>query len=322
MRDSFSRKINYLRISITDRCNLRCGYCLPEKFSHYSRNEILSYEEFLRICAIAARLGAENFRVTGGEPLVRKDCLQFIQNLKNLKTIPGAKTVTLTTNGVLLSDFIPALADAKIDGINISLDSVCKQNYKKITGIDSFENVWQSLLQAMEYNIPVKINSVLIKNVNEHEILPIAGIAEKFPVHVRFIELMPTINNKNFTRVSSTEVMKILKLKYEDLQPDKGIYGAGPARYYGSEKLKGKIGLISPLDQNFCGGCNRLRVSSTGFLRLCLHHNNGIDLRRLLRNGASDDEIEQEILLSIKEKPARHFLENKTNLRDMWKIGG
>jgi len=319
MLDSFYRKINYLRISITDRCNLRCNYCIPEKFVHYSHNEILQYEEFLRLCTIMAQLGVDTFRVTGGEPLVRKNCVQFI---RSLKSIPGAKKVTLTTNGVVLNSYISDLVNAGLDGINISLDSVCARNYKNITGVDAFDNVWQSIQKAVEYGLPTKINTVIIKGVNDHEILPIAALAEKLPLNVRFIELMPTKANAGLSGVPSGELLKSITSRYEDLAPDSSYYGPGPARYYSSEKLLGKIGFISPLNHNFCQSCNRLRISSTGFLRLCLHHHKGIDLRHMLRSDAKDDEIKHAILSGILEKPQQHFLEQETNLQDMSKVGG
>ncbi|MCL2286962.1 MAG: GTP 3',8-cyclase MoaA [Firmicutes bacterium] len=319
MVDSFFRKIDYLRVSITDRCNLRCKYCVSDNFTRYPRQEILQYEEVLRLCTIMARLGVENFRVTGGEPLVRKGCAGFVQNLK---AIPGAKNITLTTNGVLINNYIQDLAHARLDGLNISLDSVCKENYKNITGTDAFDSVWQALHKAVEYSIPTKINSVIIKGVNSHEILSIAEIAEKMPVSVRFIELMPTGANKDCKGVPSTEVLQVISAKYGPLTPCGFVNGSGPARYYGSKSLIGKIGFISPINHNFCQSCNRLRVSSTGFLRLCLHHNQGIDLKYLLRCGATDDEIKQAILTAVYEKPQRHFLDSETNLQDMSKIGG
>jgi len=319
MVDSFSRKINYLRISITDSCNLRCKYCLPEDFTHYPRNEILQYEEFLRICTIMAQLGVEIFRVTGGEPLVRKGCAQFITQLK---TVPDVKSVTLTTNGALLDNYISDLASTGLDGLNISLDSVCRENYQRITGADAFDDVWQALQKAISYNIPTKINTVIIKGVNDHEILPMAALAEKLPISVRFIELMPTAANAKMQGVSNADVLRIIASKYDDLIPDDSVYGAGPARYYSSKKLIGKVGFISSLNQHFCDSCNRLRISATGFLRLCLHHNHGVDLRKLLRNGASDDKIKHTILSNTLEKPQQHFLEGKTNLQDMSKIGG
>ena len=319
MIDSFSRTIDYLRISITDRCNLRCQYCLPGDFTNYPRNEILQYEEFLRLCTIMAQLGVETFRVTGGEPLVRKGCVPFIGQLK---TIPGVKKVTITTNGILLDNYISDLVNAGLDGLNISLDSVCKENYKNITGADALDNVLQALQKAVAYGIPTKINTVIIKGVNDHEILQIVALAEKLPINVRFIELMPTMANAEMQGISNAEVLQTITSQYEDLTPDASIYGAGPARYYCSNHLIGKVGFISPLNQHFCANCNRLRISSTGFLRLCLHHPHGVDLKQLLRSGASDDEIKHAILTSTLEKPQQHFLQSETNVQDMSKIGG
>jgi len=265
-----------------------------------------------------AQLGVENFRITGGEPLVRKDCVQFV---KSLKTIPGAKNVTLTTNGIL-HKFIHGLANAGLDGLNISLDSTVRENYKLITGVDALCNVWQSINKAINYGIPVKINAVIIKGVNHCEIMPLAAIAESLPISVRFIELMPTAANTGLLGVSNTDVLDMLSAKYKDLTPDNSRHGYGPARYYKSKDLIGNLGLISPLNHNFCKSCNRLRISSTGFLRLCLHHNHGVDLNPLLRNGCTNEEIRSAILASILDKPLQHLLENEVNLQDMSKIGG
>ncbi|MCL1787645.1 MAG: GTP 3',8-cyclase MoaA [Defluviitaleaceae bacterium] len=324
MVDAFSRNINYLRISITDRCNLRCAYCMPEpdQCTFFPPSDILTYSEILRLCTVMAQLGVDIFRVTGGEPLVRPGCVGLI---RQLKAIPGAKKVTLTTNGVLLGKHIPELVAAGIDGINVSLDSVCRDNYEKITGIDgrdAFDAVWVSIEKAVAYGVPTKINAVIIKGVNDHEILPLVAIAEKLPVNIRFIELMPTVANAAFEGVPNAAVLQVIRAKYSDLTPDSGSYGAGPARYYQSPQLMGKIGFISPVNHNFCESCNRIRLSSTGFLLLCLHHAHGIDLRAMLRGGASDEAIKEAIVRGTFEKPQRHFLESETNLQDMSKVGG
>jgi len=236
--------------------------------------------------------------------------------------VPGVKKVTITTNGVLLSHYICGLVNAGLDGLNISLDSICKKNYKNITGADTFDDVWQALQKVVAYGIPTKINTVIIKGVNDHEILPIAALAEKLPISVRFIELMPTVANTKMQGVSHADVLQAIVSHYDDLTPDDSTYGAGPAGYYSSKNLIGKVGFISPLNHNFCDSCNRLRISSTGFLRLCLHHNHGVDLKQLLRGGASDNEIKRAILKSTLEKPQQHFLESETTLQDMSKIGG
>jgi len=265
-----------------------------------------------------AQLGVENFRITGGEPLVRKGCVPFV---KSLKAIPGAKNVTLTTNGIS-HNYIHDLANAGLDGLNISLDSVVREKYKQITGVDALGDVWQSINKAIKYGIPVKINAVIIKDINHCEILPLAAIAEKLPVSVRFIELMPTIVNTGLVGISNADVLQILSTKYEDLTHDNTYYGHGPARYYNSKSLLGKLGFISPLNHNFCQNCNRLRISSTGFLRLCLHHNQGVDLRSILRNGYTNEQIKSAIVAGVRNKPLQHLLESETNLQDMSKVGG
>jgi len=301
MVDSFLREVNYLRISITDRCNLNCVYCKPENSKHYDKSEILSYEEILRLCAIFASLGVQNFRITGGEPLMRRGCIPFVNKLKALGS------VGLTTNATLLRPHIHELKDI---AVNISLNS--------------FENneVLKAAEEAASAGIKTKTNTVLLKGINDHQIIPIASIAEKLPIHVRFIELMPTAANEGLIGVPSAQILEIIKSKYEDLAPNGETYGNGPAIYYKSNSLLGSIGLISPLGKNFCHSCNRLRLSSTGFLRLCLHHNQGLDLRPLLRLGASDADIKQTIVSCLTEKPRQHFLENQTIVKDMSKIGG
>ena len=343
MQDAFSRRINYLRISITDRCNLRCVYCMPGQCAFFPKGDILTYDEILRLCAIMAQLGVDIFRVTGGEPLVRPGCVDFI---RRLKTIPGAKKVTLTTNGVLLGQYIHGLVAAGIDGINVSLDSANRENYAKITGLgasgdlsafgdrsvsddlgafgdrDVFDRVWASIKEAVACGVPTKINTVIIKGVNDHEILPMVAMAEKLPIKVRFIELMPTQANTAMAGLSNETVLQVLAKEYKDLTPDSGIYGDGPARYYQSKRLLGKVGFISPMGHNFCESCNRLRLSAIGFLLLCLHHQKGLDLRRLLREGQDDDAIKRAIVQGILEKPQRHLLESETNLPDMSKVGG
>jgi len=319
MTDSFSRDINYLRISVTDRCNARCRYCTAAEFTPFPRSEILQYEEFLRLCDIMSKLGVQNFRITGGEPLVRKDCVQFIEHLK--KNV-GVRNVSLTTNGILLRQYIQDLANTGLDGINISLDSMERGNFAKITGVDLFDDVWDAIQTAVKSGMHVKINAVIIKDVNCHEILPLATIAEKMPVDVRFIELMPTIANTGLTGVPSADVLEILHAYDDSFSIDTETYGNGPARYYRSKKFAGKIGFIDPISHNFCTGCNRLRISSTGFLRLCLHHDEGVDLRGLLRGGASNAEIMRVIVEAVHHKPQKHLLQSEINLHDMSKIGG
>ena len=323
MRDAFGRVIDYMRVSITDRCNLRCKYCMPEDLPFIHHDDILRYEEILRVCAAAARLGIKTIRVTGGEPLTRKGCVDFI---RALKAQPGIENVTLTTNGVLLEPYLDELAGLKLDGLNISLDSLNQDTYLRITGQDGFKKVWRSLNRAIEVGFRVKINCVLVKGVNETEILPFARLAEELPVDVRFIELMPTGEDAGLEGVSTEEVMGVLADKYPDLSPDASKHGFGPARYYTCGLFKGGLGLIDAISSHFCSECNRLRLTSEGFLKLCLYHNDGLDLRPMLRGGAGDGEIGAAIENAVLRKPEHHSFRDGSGIdggiNKMSRIGG
>jgi cyclic pyranopterin phosphate synthase len=323
MRDAFGREISYMRVSITDRCNLRCAYCMPEGFAPTSHADVLRYEEILRICAIAATTGIKVIKVTGGEPLARRGCVEFIGALKQ---VPGIERVTLTTNGVSLAPHVKALADMRLDGLNISLDALDPKIYQMITGFDAFGAVWRSLTAAIEAGLRVKLNCVPIRGVNEREILPLAALAEKLPVDVRFIELMPTRETTAIKGVPAAEVFDLLTSAYPDLTPDASERGFGPARYYKSDKLKGGVGLIAAFGSHFCAGCNRLRLTSEGFLKLCLYHDDGLDLRSMMRQGAGDAEIEGAMINTIQKKPERHYFGEKACIKGgieaMPRIGG
>jgi len=314
MLDSFGRRINYLRISITDRCNLHCVYCKGVA-AHFPKADILSYEEILRLCNILAQLGVEHFRITGGEALVRKDCATLVHGLKQF-----AKTVTLTTNGTV--DYITELKHAGLDGINISLDSTDAAEYASITGADNHSMAMATIKKAVEAGLTTKINAVLLEGINHQQVLPLAKLAEKMPISVRFIELMPTGANGSLSGVQTENVLAQLQAKYHDLAPFIAPNSAGPAVYYSSKLMLGNVGLISASASNFCQNCNRIRLSSTGFLQLCLHSNHGIDLRHLLRNGSNDDGIVSAILRSVAEKPKQHQLHKNVSVQDMSKIGG
>ena len=319
MKDTFARQIYYMRIAITDRCNLKCIYCRPGEIPLIPQADLLRYEELLRVCGIAANLGVKVIRVTGGEPLLRKGCVDFI---KALKGVSGIERVTLTTNGVLLQKHLDALIEAKLDGLNVSLDALSKARYRELTGADAFTTVWAGIQRSIASGIPVKLNFVPIRGMNQDEILPAANLARKLPVDMRFIELMPSGENQGMEGIAAGEVLAILKAEYKDLEEEPNRRGFGPARYFKSEKLKGSIGLISAISDNFCLSCNRLRLTSEGFLNLCLHHNVGIDLRAMLREGAEDEAIASAIREGVKRKPEKHVLEEGTNLHFMSRIGG
>lgn len=322
MRDSLHRNIDYMRVSITDRCNLRCRYCMPEDLPFISHENILRYEEILRAVKIMAGLGVTRVKVTGGEPLVRKGCAGF---LGELKAVPGIELVTLTTNGVLLEENLKQLCDMGLDGVNISLDTLDAEKYERITGRDEFRRVSRAVEDAVGAGLRVKINCVPIRGLNDGEQAGFARLAERLPLDVRFIELMPTGTNGGFERVGSGETLAALLKEYPDLTPDSSRRGNGPARYYKSERLKGAIGFIDAISNHFCEGCNRLRLTGEGFLKLCLYHADGLDLRGMMRSGAEDEEIARAVLGAVKLKPERHSFTNAdgpAGIEKMSRIGG
>ena len=322
MKDLYQREIDYMRISVTDRCNLRCKYCMPHDLSLLSHHDILSYEEILFICEVAAQNGIRHLKVTGGEPLVRRGCTDFIGALKK---VPGIEHVTLTTNGVLLKEALPALAEAKVDGINISLDTLNSQMYRKITGRDEFHRVWEALLKAIEMGFSVKINCVPMKGYNEEDCLSLVRLAETYPVDIRFIEMMPIGYGKDFTPVNSNEIWNQILSNYPDLRESEKKRGFGPAHYYAGESLMGSVGFIEAMNHKFCSKCNRIRLTADGYLKTCLYYKNGFNLKKAIRGGASREDIASMFLEALKDKPKEHhFGEEKEGQesRKMSQIGG
>ena len=268
MRDRFGRTINYMRISVTDRCNLRCRYCMPDGITKCSMQEILTYEEIVEIAEAAEDCGITRFKITGGEPLVRRGVETLVRSLKEL---PLTEQVTLTTNGVLLKEKLPALVEAGLDAVNISLDTTDRAKYRQITGSDSLPQVLCAILASAEAGIRTKINAVLIPGGNEEAFLPLVQMASELPVDVRFIELMPIGEGRSNRGM--------------DNRPDPTPRGNGPAVYYAVPGFTGRIGFISAIHGKFCDSCNRVRLTSTGFLKQCLCYEDGADLRAILRNG-------------------------------------
>jgi len=294
---------------------------MPDDLPLLSHDDILRYEEIIRLCEIFAKIGIRAIKVTGGEPLARKGCVEFIGELKARTAI---EHVTLTTNAVLLEPYVEKLAGLKLDGINISLDSLDSETYKKITGKNEFHRVWRSLNAAVEAGLCVKINMVPIKGINERDIVSIVRLAETLPINVRFIELMPTGVNNGFKGISGIEIRRLLQKIYLDLTPDLSAYGFGPASYFKSKLLKRSIGFIKSFDNHFCESCNRVRLTSEGYLKLCLYQEDGLELRRMLRSGASDNEIEAAIAQAIYQKPKHRYVNANQNgeIKKMSRIGG
>ncbi|MBI3753858.1 MAG: GTP 3',8-cyclase MoaA [Deltaproteobacteria bacterium] len=325
--DSYNRSIDYLRLSVTDRCNLRCVYCMPaEGIPLMDFHDILRYEELLRIATIAARHGITKLRITGGEPLVRKGIAEFI---KELARLPGVEDLSLTTNGVLLKEFASSLKKAGLTRVNVSLDSLRPERFNKITRGDFLNNVLEGLEEAEMAGLnPVKINCVVIKEFNDDEILDFAELTKKKPYHIRFIEYMPFEAGAAWDRdkcISSSQIMEKIN-SLQNLVPLVNLEKrTGPARRYKFHDAIGEIGFISPVSDHFCGSCNRLRLTADGKLRTCLFSDDEIDIKNVMRGGCTDRELEDLLFNAVRKKPERHHISDnifKKCSRTMSFIGG
>ena len=319
MIDQFGREINYARISVTDRCNLRCRYCMPEcgvqKISHA---QILTLEEVLRVAEVFARLGIRKIRLTGGEPLLRRNLSLLIRELKNLS---GIEQVTLTTNGVLLKNFAQELIAAGLDGVNLSLDTLNENIFSSLTRRKVFAQVREGF-QTLLGKIPLKINCVPLRGVNDGEILTIAALAKDNPVKVRFIELMPIgcAFESGLRGIPTAEIFSTLENNFGELVPINAKNSLqGPAQYFKPKNFVGQIGFIDALEHKFCASCNRIRLTAAGFLKTCLSFDAGLDVKTLLRAG--DAELAEKIRATIYQKPAEHFFDGVTKFQ-MYQIGG
>jgi cyclic pyranopterin phosphate synthase len=320
--DSFGRSINYLRISVTDRCNLRCTYCMPpEGVPQMPHSEILSYEEVQTVTRAAAELGFNRIRLTGGEPLVRAELPKLI---KMLSQIEGIQELSLTTNGTLLKKHTLELKQAGLSRVNVSLDTLKADKFQYITHLGKLQDVLEGIAAAKDAGFdPVKINTVVMRGINDDEILDFARMTCEEGWHVRFIEFMPFKGVAEF--VPSVELRQCISLLGK-LEPCASITGNGPAVYYRLAGAKGTIGFISPLTElSFCSRCNRLRLTPDGRLRPCLLREDEIDLKMPLRNNASIEELKHLILKAVASKPEHHQLEGgnvRLVKRKMSQIGG
>lgn len=326
MIDRCGRNIDYLRVSVTDRCNLRCIYCMPEDgVELVDRSFILQEPEIVRICRVMAQLGIRKIKLTGGEPLVRAGMPSMVEKLKRL---PGIEAVTLTTNGILLKSQMAALAAAGLDGLNISLDTTDSTCYQKIARRNQLENTLEAIQEALKYpEVSLKVNCVPL-GIPEQDLCGVAALAQKHPIHVRFIEMMPIGLGKEFGGMPEKEVVRILERRFSALIPYQGErLGNGPCHYYTIEGFCGKIGFISAVSHKFCRECNRIRLTSQGYLKTCLQYTAGRDLRAIIRSGQTDEFLKEAVLEALSGKPEGHaFLEkareDKTEKLCMSQIGG
>lgn len=302
--DDYNRIIDYIRISITDRCNLRCRYCVDGDFPFIPHTEILSYEEIIRFVRICAAMGVTKVRLTGGEPLTRKG-LPYL--LKELTGIDGITDISLTTNAVLLADKIDELKEAGLKRINISLDTLRKDRFQWITCIDAFDSVINSIKKASYSGLkPIKINTVIIKGFNDDEILDFVRIARKWDHEIRFIEFMPFGDNslwKSTEIITSRQIEDTIRREFELIPSTKS--GRGPAKVYDIGGGSGRIGFISPVSSHICAECNRIRLTARGMIRPCLFSDVEYDVKSLLRSGSDDAAIKAFIRDVVKVKPER-----------------
>jgi GTP 3',8-cyclase len=326
LADQFNRPITYLRISVTDRCNLRCVYCMPEAgLPWIPKKEILSFEEIGEIVSAAAMIGVRSIRLTGGEPLVRRDLASLV---RRLAAIPGIEDIALSTNGILLSEQVGALREAGLRRANISLDTLREDRFFAIARRPGLDRVLAGIEAAIEHGLaPIKLNCVVMRGQNDDELAAFAELTRERPIFVRFIEVMPVEDNVDLQRdayVSSDEILARIR-EVDDLRPVEGPGGNGPARYFAFDGAAGAVGVISPLSHDYCERCNRVRLTADGRLRLCLFGDHELDLRSPLRGGAGREEIVQIFRDAMFIKPERHHLqlgEVSSRMRAFSEIGG
>lgn len=323
LKDRYQRIIDYIRVSITDRCNLRCLYCIPHEGEFFEYREVLSYEEIARVIRISAGLGVRKVRLTGGEPLARKDVQHLIREIRRIE---GIEDISLTTNGVLLERYAEELKEAGLDRVNVSLDSLRPERYREITQVGSFDTVYKGIEKAFEAGlIPVKLNVVVIRGINDDEVEDFARLTLSTPYHVRFIEFMPGRDNR-WTPEKCVTAQEI-KERIETMSPLLPVRDRrhGPARYYRLPGAEGVLGFISAVSHHFCSDCNRLRITADGKIRPCLFSETEIDIKSAMMMNATDEEIERLLRLAVAVKPEGHKIgsdkDHRINL-PMSKIGG
>ncbi len=326
MKDRYGRTIDYVRISVTDRCNLRCVYCMPEEgVSSISHDEILRFDEIERICGVFAGLGVRKIKLTGGEPLVRRGLPELAAALKR---IPGIESLTLTTNGVWLAEYYDALADAGVDAVTVSLDTLDPVVYQRLTRRNELAAVRRGLETAFQKGrMQVKINCVPVLGIEEQKLLEIAALAKDHDVPIRFIEMMPIGMGARFPFIKEETLRAELEAAFGTFTRCDDVPGNGPCHYFAVPDFKGRIGFISAVSHKFCSECNRIRLTSEGFLKSCLQYDNGVELKPILRGGSSEEELRRAVERAIWEKPKGHSFEKTADFADrehrgMSQIGG
>ncbi len=323
--DAYNRSISYLRISVTDRCNLRCVYCMPEHgIPLKPHHELLTFEEIARIVRAAASLGITKIRLTGGEPLARRGIVELV---RMIASVPGIEDLAMTTNGTLLPAFARQLKEAGLQRVNVSLDTLKPERFRQITRGGNLEDVLKGIEEARKAGLtPIKINTVVLEGFNRDEVVDFACLTLEDEWHVRFIEVMPVGDEaeSNLGKyVSMREVREDIEKALGPLEPA-DLRGNGPARYFRLKGAKGTIGFITPVSEHFCYQCNRLRLTSDGKLRPCLLSDFEVDIKTALRSGATDEELREIIKRAVRLKPERHNLEASSfpRGRAMAEIGG
>ncbi len=323
--DSFQRHINYLRISLTDRCNFRCLYCMPEHGAHFApRDELLTDAELLRVVQAAAAVGFEKIRLTGGEPTLRRNIIEIV---RGIAATPGIREISMTTNGLRLADTAQQLKDAGLTRVNISIDSLDPAKFRSMTRGGDFARVWAGIEAAERVGFrPMKLNAVVVRGLNDDEVADLARLTLDQPWQLRFIEMMPLAGVGELAEqsvVPTTEIIAKLEQVYGPLE-FVGWFGSDPARTYRLPGGQGTLGFISSITEPFCSTCNRMRLTADGKLHLCLLRDNELDLRSALRGGASDDDLAALMRQAVWLKPWGHGLPDgiKPTLRGMSELGG
>ncbi len=323
--DNHGRPLTYLRLAVTDRCNLRCFYCMPEHGIQYlPKQQLLTYEEMLRLVELLSEMGIRKVRITGGEPFVRKDLVPFMHRLAAL---PQLDILTLTTNGVLTQPHIPALVEMGVTSVNLSLDTLDRQRFHHITRRDEFDKVMATYHALLEHQIQVKMNVVVMEGKNEEDILPMVALTKEAPVEVRFIEEMPfngTGEHYPKLRWTHQRILAHIRTQYPHIIPEPFSAGETAQRYH-IEGHQGTVGIIAAFSRTFCGSCNRIRITAKGTLKTCLYDNGVLDIKTLMRSGATDETLKAAFLQAFRSRAKDGFEAEKAThapKESMSEIGG